>query len=173
MAFTRDYTGLAVLEAPQLVLVRLPGMKKCEECGGDAVARLDVSAGGSGYGCGSDHLHARTCSQISCSHGKLHGDECEPCDAEEEAKLAAPLALEEAIESIRQWAYTDSLVELEEAPLRQCLLDDVAATGTALPSEAEIQEFICGAEDGPTRVPALRRRFPKTDAWLTEQWGLG
>jgi hypothetical protein len=86
--YTRDYAGRTILDAPQLVLVRQPQRQKCEECGGDAVVRVDVDATGSGFT--TDHLHTRACSSISCPHGKLHSEPCEPCYAAEEAAEVQP-----------------------------------------------------------------------------------
>jgi hypothetical protein len=164
--YTRDYTGVTVLEPPQLVLVRLPGRPKCGECGGDAVTALRADS--TGYSMGTDHLHARTCSSISCPHGNLHSEPCATCEAEEDAQQRIPLALEACVEALRELAYSDNLVDLLEEPLRQCLVDDVAGTGTALLSELEVVAFICGSNDG--EVPtALALRFPKTHAWLEEQ----
>jgi hypothetical protein len=163
---TRDYTGRPVLDAPQLVLVRQPQRAKCEECGGDAVVRVDVSETGSGFT--TDHLHARTCSVISCPHGKLNSEPCEACYAAEEAARLQPMDIEAAVESLQSMAYTDSGLELDERKLRQCLVDDVGATGTAMLSEAECDVFVCGDADDE-RQPGLKARFPKTDAWLEEQ----
>ena len=84
--YSRDYTGVPVLEPPQLVLVRMPSSAKREHCGADAVATLRAS--GTGYSMGTDHLHARTCPAICCPHGKLHGEPCEPCYAEDDAEAA-------------------------------------------------------------------------------------
>jgi hypothetical protein len=141
-------------------------MAKCSECGGEAVVRLDADS--SGYGVGSDHLHARNCSEISCPHGNLHNEECEACEAQREAQGLEPLAIEAAVEAIVEVAYSDSLVELDARRLRQCLVDDVGATGTAMLSESECEVFVCGDADDE-RQPGLKARFPKTDAWLEEQ----
>jgi hypothetical protein len=165
--YTRDYTGRTVLEPPQLVLVRLPGMAKCSECGGEAVVRLDADS--SGYGVGTDHLHARNCSEISCQHGKLHNEDCEACEAASEARRLEPLAIEAAVGALVELTYNDTMVKLDAKLLRQCLVDDVGATGTAMLSEAECQDFICGAEDEGEVPPDLKHRFPKTNAWLEEQ----
>lgn len=162
--FTRDYTNVPVLEPPQLVLVRMPGRAKCGECGGDAVAALrsDVT----GYSMGTDYLHARTCSAISCPHGKLHSERCQPCDEAEEAARAS-LAIDVAVESLCAWAVTDSNVELNEQQLRQCVVDDVSS-GAEILTEEECEVFICGDDEGEV-PPGLARRFPRTHAWLEEQ----
>jgi hypothetical protein len=162
--YTRDYTNVPVLEPPQLVLVRMPGQAKCGECGGDAVATL--RAGATGYSMGTDHLHARTCSAISCPHGKIYSEPCQACHEQEKA-ARTPLMVEAAVKSLRSWAFTDSRVELNEQQLRQCLVDDIGA-GTEPPCEVECQVFICGDDEGEI-PPGLVRRFPKTHAWLEEQ----
>jgi hypothetical protein len=66
------------------------------------------------------------------------------------------------------WAYADSLVRLDERKLRQCIVDDIGATGSEPLGEDECELFVCANQDDPG-LPALKARFPKTDTWLEEQ----
>ncbi len=83
-----------------------------------------------------------------------------------------------AVARVRGWAYTDSLIDLDQSRLRELLAADVEATGTALPNEDDAGELICGVMSNARERPCngsgipldLIARFPATHAWLEEQW---
>lgn len=78
------------------------------------------------------------------------------------------LTLDEAVESITDWAYSDSRVELDDTTLRACLKTDHAGAGR-YPNALECEQIICGNEEG--EIPEeLDELFPKTMAYLETHW---
>ncbi|HEX4334651.1 MAG TPA: hypothetical protein VH062_01990 [Polyangiaceae bacterium] len=73
-----------------------------------------------------------------------------------------------AARQLAEWAYCDSMIELNRSKLRELLSEDEQTSGY-LPSDEQCMQFICGGDDGAP-PPDLVRDFPKTHAWLEEFW---
>lgn len=65
---------------PIVVRVPMTLARRCAECGGVAMAVLEVRGASSGFRSGFDH--ASSCSEVSCPHGRLWGDDCPGCTAD-------------------------------------------------------------------------------------------
>jgi len=78
------------------------------------------------------------------------------------------LNLEGAVESITNWAYSDSHVEVDDEKLRQALVKDKKSAGR-YPTALECEQMICGDEDGeiPEKFDKL---FPNTMNLLETYW---
>ncbi len=81
--------------------------------------------------------------------------------------MTAKHPLDACVDSLRAWAYTDSLVELDRARLRKALADDHETSGYLM-TEKECEAFVCGDDSGAPPVQ-LVRDFPKTHAYLNEE----
>ena len=73
-----------------------------------------------------------------------------------------------AARALAEWAYCDSMLVHDQAKLRELLAEDEATAGY-LPTDEQCEAFICGGDDGAPPAD-LVRDFPKTHAWLEEQW---
>lgn len=77
-------------------------------------------------------------------------------------------AIELAACSIINWAYADSLVELDRDRLKEQLRCDWNLTGR-VPTEAECEVFVTGDDSG--EIPKkLIEQFPRTHAFLNAYW---
>ncbi len=72
-----------------------------------------------------------------------------------------------AAHSIAHWVFCDVGGMLDPGAVQRALEKDMAA-GATLPTEAEIEELVCG-ESGTPELEALNKRYPALDAFLTEQ----
>ncbi len=76
--------------------------------------------------------------------------------------------LDACVRNLREWAYCDSLVQLDRKRVRDALSDDHAACGRLM-TDDECMRFVCGGDDGAP-PPELARDFPRTHALLEEYW---
>ena len=77
--------------------------------------------------------------------------------------------LGDAVESIRGWAMTDSLVDVDPVELRRALQFDSMSSGR-LPTEDECEQLVCGSDDGGEVPLAVQVAFPKVHALLNDYW---
>lgn len=75
---------------------------------------------------------------------------------------------QQAIDSLVDWAYSDSLVELDEHDLAICLEYDYKVAGR-FPTDAECEELVTGGDDGEPD-PKLCALFPDTNDFLATYW---
>jgi hypothetical protein len=75
--------------------------------------------------------------------------------------------VKEVICDIVDWIYIDTMVDdLDEDIIARCLQQDTNGDDAKLPTEAEVELFVCGEE---TEVDAIRRRWPALDAYLQKE----
>lgn len=76
--------------------------------------------------------------------------------------------LKTVVESLTKWAYSDSLVEVDEAVLEDKLRCDFGIVGR-LPTEEECEVLVCGDDDG--EIPEeLQDDFPRAHEFLGTYW---
>jgi hypothetical protein len=79
-----------------------------------------------------------------------------------------PLTLEQCVDSLYNWAFSDSRVELDRKVLEDQLRTDFEIAGRFM-SEKECEEFICGDDEG--EVPEdLIELFPQTHEFIASYW---
>lgn len=82
--------------------------------------------------------------------------------------MATQLTVEQAAESIINWAYSDSHVEIDRDALVYRLTQDYAATGR-YPTEEECEVLVTGGDDG--EIPEeLIELFPETHTFIGTYW---
>ncbi len=82
--------------------------------------------------------------------------------------MDTPLTINAATESIRHWAFSDSLVHILPADISEALQLDYEIA-ERYPTEKECEELVCGGDEG--QVPEeLQGLFPNTDALLASHW---